>query len=102
MITVFHRTYEAIVGRAERIRPSLRVPAYAAGMIGVMTGAAGLLFSGPLMVAGIWAEAAAAATVSLALGFVSLSVMIGALTGYYTARLQSVRSGESRGQCLTH
>lgn len=85
MITMFHRAYESVVGSAERAPRLLRAPIWFAGMIGAMTGAACMIAAGPLMTAAVWDWAMLLALTALALWFLSVSLMIGAMTAHFNA-----------------
>lgn len=95
MITVFHRAYESVVGAGERAPRHLRIPVYVIGMLGAMTGAACMIAAGPLMTAAVWGRAALLVLTALALWFLSVSLMIGAMTAHFNA--VQARESHARG-----
>ena len=97
MITVFHRAYESVVGAGERAPRHLRIPVYVIGMLGAMTGAACMIAAGPLMTAAAWGRAALLALTALTLWFLSVSLMIGAMT----AHLNAVQASRRNTKVLT-
>lgn len=98
MITVFHRAYESVVGSAERAPRLLRAPIWFAGMIGAMTGAACMIASGPLMTAAVWDRAVLLVLTALALWFLSVSMMIGAMTAHFIDQAAQARRRDNRSQ----